>query len=115
MGPAVLQYSTRGSPYSRGGFFRGTARGRGGGHNVNRGTAFRGASSAPTRGINRWEAFSGQSQIQAEAQASNNPRQLESPFAPESVSVAGDLESESSSELDINASARAIVGGLPKF
>lgn len=64
VGPAVFQPSTWGSPYSRGTSFRGT-RGRGGGNHVNH-TGYRGASNAPTRGMNRWEALPKQSQLRAE-------------------------------------------------
>ncbi|KAJ7695099.1 P-loop containing nucleoside triphosphate hydrolase protein [Mycena rosella] len=81
VGPAVSQPSTRGSPYSRGGGFRGT-RGRGGGHHG----AYRGAGSAPARGMNRWGAFSGQGQIQNEPPTFNSQTQHES--VPESQSVA---------------------------
>lgn len=77
----MFQHSTHGLPYFRGGSFRGT-RG-GGGHNISYAGGFRGPSSASTRGINRWEAFSGQGQTKAEAQTSPNPNPPESAFAPE--------------------------------
>ncbi|KAJ7460609.1 P-loop containing nucleoside triphosphate hydrolase protein [Mycena latifolia] len=81
VGPAVYQTSTWGSPYSRGGSFRGT-RGRGG-HNVNH-TGYSGVSSASAHGVNRWEAFSGQSHIRTEPQLSKGLAQSEAALTPES-------------------------------
>ncbi|KAJ7746892.1 P-loop containing nucleoside triphosphate hydrolase protein [Mycena maculata] len=84
VGPAVSQHPTRGLPYSRGGSFRWT-RGRGGGHYT--GGGFGSGSSAATRGMNRWEAFSGQSQKPV---APPSPRQSESGFAPGAELVAAE-------------------------
>ncbi|KAJ6581219.1 hypothetical protein B0H19DRAFT_1060857 [Mycena capillaripes] len=83
VGPAVSQHSTRGSPYSRGGSFRGV-RGRGrGGHNVNH-AGSDGAGNAPTRNLNKWSVFSEQQGERAKETASAS--------APK-VSVAGESHS----------------------
>lgn len=88
VGPAVSQHSTWGSPYSRGGYFRG-ARSRGrGGHNVNH-TGGASANNAPPRNMNKWAVFSEQRESQAQ-----RPKDTESVYVLEAPVVADSNSSE---------------------